>query len=152
MRPWRERKLKAKRKSLNVLPDPLPVLFVYGKPRECGGCTACCYVHKIHELDKSMFTHCSHECTAGCDIYATKPAECSGYQCAYRSGDLLDDNARPDKTGLLIDFRMLLRANGTPTDEHLVSIWEVWKDASLAQWPMIVGLGNQCKNLALIPY
>lgn len=72
--------------------------------RECGSCTACCTLLHIDELDKPVATPCQHECAAGCAIYQQKPASCSAYECLWRAGNIMEDEYRPDKLGVIFDM------------------------------------------------
>jgi hypothetical protein len=73
--------------------------------RECGACTVCCKDLAIVEdgLDKRSGELCEH-CTIGkgCSIYATRPPVCRTYYCLWRRLPFLDDDWRPDLSGILI--------------------------------------------------
>lgn len=79
------------------------------RQQKCGGCNACCMVLAIAELPfpKPNWQHCPHECNGGgCNIYADKPQECTDYYCSFAEGIFGEDiSYRPDKLGLIIDFR-----------------------------------------------
>jgi len=73
----------------------------------CDGCTACCKVMKVRELDKPANTWCRH-CTigAGCGIYATRPESCRVYECVWlqsqRGGRPLPLELRPDTSRVVM--------------------------------------------------
>jgi len=73
----------------------------------CGGCTACCKVMKVRELDKPANTWCRH-CTigVGCGIYATRPESCRVYECVWlqsqRGGRPLPLELRPDTSRVVM--------------------------------------------------
>lgn len=68
------------------------------KPRECGGCTACCTALAIPEVPTLVGEHCKHECAEGCAIYATRPGRCRGFECVWiGGGGKVGD--RPDRLG-----------------------------------------------------
>ncbi|HEY5337298.1 MAG TPA: hypothetical protein VIJ85_03770 [Rhizomicrobium sp.] len=73
--------------------------------RECGGCTICCSELHIDapELKKLAGVRCVN-CSAdnSCAIYDTRPQTCRDFHCAWRVMDVLDDDWRPDKSGILL--------------------------------------------------
>ena len=78
--------------------------------RECGDCKMCCTVPPIDEpgMQKQTNATCRHRLTGGCDIYETRPLPCRTYFCGWRRLAFLEDDWRPDKSGVLIE-------SGTPT-------------------------------------
>lgn len=86
-----------------------------GMRRECGGCTACCYVIQVWAVGKPFRTKCPYVVEGqGCGIWSGpggpggpggQPQTCSTYRCAWAMGfgEMKD---RPDKTGILVDFRV----------------------------------------------
>lgn len=72
--------------------------------RVCGECVACCTVLAVPALGKNEGVTCEHCITwGGCLIYKNRPASCANYACVWLQG-LLDQNDRPDKLGLVINF------------------------------------------------
>lgn len=73
--------------------------------RECGDCKVCCIVSPIDEaeMQKRSNSMCRHRLTGGCGIYETRPTVCSLYFCGWRRLAFLDDDWRPDKSGVLIE-------------------------------------------------
>jgi len=69
------------------------------KPRECGGCTACCTALLIPEVPTLAGEHCRHECAEGCAVYATRPGRCRGFECAWIGGWGAKGSDRPDRIG-----------------------------------------------------
>jgi hypothetical protein len=60
--------------------------------RSCGGCTMCCKVLGITELQKPVGKWCKHcEIGYGCRIYETRPAECRTFHCAWLVDDRFSD-------------------------------------------------------------
>lgn len=83
--------------------------------RECGSCSACCYVCPVEELQKPLLTRCPHQNPAaigpGCRIYSERPGACAAYRCSWLEGELdLDD--RPDRVGVLFEHTRLELRNG----------------------------------------
>ena len=75
--------------------------MIQTQQRECGECTACCYVMTIKELDKSNYSHCEHE-NRGCNIYANRPNSCRSFACYWLTGHVGQGELhRPDKLGLM---------------------------------------------------
>jgi len=73
--------------------------------RECGSCGTCCEVPVIDdkELQKPAGAVCVHLAKGqGCTIYQTRPQTCRGYYCGWRMLSSLDDDWRPDKSGVFI--------------------------------------------------
>ena len=73
----------------------------------CDGCTACCKILKIRELDKPANTWCRHcEIGVGCAIYDTRPESCRVYECVWlqsqRGGKPLPLELRPDTSRVVI--------------------------------------------------
>ncbi|MBV8393775.1 MAG: hypothetical protein JOY81_11390 [Alphaproteobacteria bacterium] len=75
------------------------------KSRSCGGCSECCVVLRVDtpEFKKKADVPCEHLCQGGgCGIYETRFPVCRSWHCAWRMmGELLPEEARPDKTGVL---------------------------------------------------
>ena len=73
--------------------------------RECGGCTACCFIGGIPELNKPGHTVCSHACAQGCDVYGTpaKPETCDKFSCAWWNG-IGSPADRPDLCGVMLSI------------------------------------------------
>lgn len=69
--------------------------------RECRECTACCSTMSIPSLDKPSCRKCKHQ-SSSCDIYESRPKECSTYSCWWRRG-FGEEADRPDKLGVILD-------------------------------------------------
>jgi hypothetical protein len=71
--------------------------------RECGGCTMCCKVMTVRELQKPMGSWCSHcKPGRGCGIYEARPAECRTFICAWIQRPELGPEWRPDKCKMVL--------------------------------------------------
>jgi len=72
--------------------------------RECGECTICCRALQIDEpeLQKHAAVVCPNCVSGGCGIYQTRPKVCREFYCGWRAMEWLDDEWRPDKSGVLI--------------------------------------------------
>ena len=73
----------------------------------CDGCTACCKMLNIRELDKPANVWCRHcDIGAGCTIYDTRPESCKVYECIWlqtqRGAKPLALDLRPDKSRVIM--------------------------------------------------
>jgi len=67
-------------------------------PRSCGGCTLCCKVEKVVELDKPSNTVCGHcDVGTGCKIYNDRPTVCRTFACAWLTDLGMSEAWRPDR-------------------------------------------------------
>jgi hypothetical protein len=74
--------------------------------RECGECTACCVALPVRELDLPPYHACAHlraAPNAGCGIYPDRPSICRAWFCTWRLSPALDDELRPDRSGVIFD-------------------------------------------------
>jgi hypothetical protein len=72
--------------------------------RECGDCVVCCTVLTVDTPDfkKPAGTPCTHLTSRGCGIHAVRPHICRTWFCAWRRVASIPDEARPDRSGLLV--------------------------------------------------
>lgn len=75
--------------------------------RECDECTACCTHLTIETVGLVKLPNVT--CTnlmkgGGCGIYKKRPDPCRKWFCAWRNLSELDDNWRPDKSGVMLEF------------------------------------------------
>lgn len=68
--------------------------------RQCDGCTVCCEVLHIQQLEKPSWQLCKHACN-GCNIYDNRPQTCKDFNCLWLAGYLEGEARRPDKLGLM---------------------------------------------------
>ena len=73
--------------------------------RDCGSCTACCTVLAVDkpEMQKEAGVPCRH-CASGCAIYDTRPQLCRDYYCGWRQLPILDEEWRPDRSGVFVEL------------------------------------------------
>lgn len=69
--------------------------------RECGECSLCCKLTRVHELNKLERDDCIH-CDNGCSIYNNRPISCVNFECAWLSG-CIPERFRPDKCGVMVE-------------------------------------------------
>ena len=74
--------------------------------RECGDCVACCTVLTVDTPDfkKPAGTPCTHLTAHGCGIHAVRPHICRTWFCGWRRVAAMPDEARPDRSGLLVSL------------------------------------------------
>jgi hypothetical protein len=77
--------------------------------RACGDCTACCTVLTVDtpDLKKPAGTPCTWLTVQGCSIHAARPHICRTWFCAWRRMADLPDDARPDRSGLLVSLNFV---------------------------------------------
>jgi hypothetical protein len=75
--------------------------------RTCGDCTVCCTVMAIDKPDiqKEAGVTCRH-CRGGCTIKDHWPPLCRDYFCGWRRLKIMDDNWRPDRSGVLAEVEL----------------------------------------------
>jgi hypothetical protein len=93
--------------------------------RSCKGCTMCCKIVGIRELDKPPGVWCPH-CSAkrGCKIYDTRPGECRGFYCGYLMMAELDERWNPSKCKIVVTYDEVRAARLTVyVDQSRASVW-----------------------------
>jgi len=77
--------------------------------RSCGECTACCTVLTVDTPDfkKPAGTPCTQLAAQGCAIHAVRPDICRTWFCAWRRVAGMPDDARPDRSGLLVSLNFV---------------------------------------------
>lgn len=74
------------------------------KPNRCGGCTLCCTLFEVPELNKKAMQDCIHcDVNVGCKIWQNRPQVCRNFQCAYYQDDKSPIALRPDKCGVVFE-------------------------------------------------
>lgn len=74
--------------------------------RTCGDCTVCCTVLTVDTPDfkKPAGTPCANLTTDGCGIHPVRPHICRTWFCAWRRIVDMPDEARPDRSGILVSL------------------------------------------------
>ncbi|WP_242138875.1 YkgJ family cysteine cluster protein [Sphingomonas sp. TREG-RG-20F-R18-01] len=77
--------------------------------RSCGDCTACCTVLTIDtpDLKKPAGQPCENLFEGGCRIHAERPHICRTWFCAWRRVATMPEDARPDRSGLLVSLNFV---------------------------------------------
>lgn len=81
---------------MNSAPAPL-------ESRSCHGCTLCCRLPDIDDLDKPADAWCRH-CIAGkgCSIYADRPKLCRDFLCRWMLDDGLGPEWEPSRSRMMV--------------------------------------------------
>ena len=90
-------KRKAKKKVKEAKRKSLPMA---DQVRPCNGCTECCSVFGVEEIDKEPWVPCDHLSHEGCGIYTTRPKYCRTFYCLWQNG-MGTQADRPDKLGVI---------------------------------------------------
>ncbi|WP_303758641.1 YkgJ family cysteine cluster protein [Sphingobium yanoikuyae] len=74
--------------------------------RACGDCTICCTILTVDTPDfkKPAGEPCKHLSSHGCTIHAERPHICRTWFCAWRRVSDMPDEARPDRSGILVSL------------------------------------------------
>jgi len=72
--------------------------------RSCAGCTLCCSLLSVAELDKPPMVRCVNCAASGCRIYAQRPTECRQFYCGYLLKEQLDQRWKPSQCKLIVVF------------------------------------------------
>ncbi len=87
------------------LPPLPPVTLAPG--RSCGGCTMCCKLPAIKELDKPANQWCVNcDIGVGCKIYETRPTVCAAYFCQYRIDAAVPEIWKPDDCRMVMHYEI----------------------------------------------
>jgi len=101
--------------------------------RRCGGCTLCCKLLPVRELQKKANTRCEHQSRKGCAIYHQLgfPPSCALWNCAWFGGD--KDLVRPDRCGWVVDVMPdMIRHHNKETGEiQEIEAVQVWVESGL---------------------
>lgn len=71
--------------------------------RSCDGCTLCCKIMEIEELEKPPGKWCGQcDIGSGCRIYDGRPASCAAFTCGYLSWPPVAERWNPKKCKMVI--------------------------------------------------
>jgi hypothetical protein len=74
--------------------------------RSCDGCTLCCKLVPVQELDKPGGTWCQHcEPGVGCRIYADRPHGCQAFYCGWMINSEVGPHWRPRDSRMVLNFQ-----------------------------------------------
>jgi hypothetical protein len=102
-----------------------PNLIVPG--RSCEGCTLCCKLLDVPELNKPRFTWCKHcDVTKGCTIWTApeRPSLCGEYFCAWMLNPALGPEWRPAESKMVISYDAPERRVVVSVDPSRADAWK----------------------------
>jgi hypothetical protein len=76
--------------------------------RNCGGCTLCCKLMSVYELEKPPGEWCLH-CRAGvgCSIYDSRPVQCRQFLCGYLVLPDLSEEWKPSRSKIIVTSEVI---------------------------------------------
>lgn len=94
--------------------------------RGCDGCTLCCKLLSIAELQKPRAVWCPHcDKTQGCKTYDTRPEACQVFYCGYRRIAKLDERWKPSHCKILINYEDAHNRVAVHVDPDRPDAWRV---------------------------
>lgn len=72
--------------------------------KTCGGCTLCCKLLSVDEIDKPHSVWCRHcDKGRGCGIYPDRPQSCRDFSCLWLKSKEMGEDLRPDRIRAVLD-------------------------------------------------
>lgn len=101
--------------------------------RRCGDCQLCCRLLAVPPLGKLAGQRCQHQkFKTGCKVYGTSsmPPECSIWNCRWIVNDDMQDQARPDRSHVVVDIMpdYVTAQNLDDGTEFQIEVVQVWVD------------------------
>jgi len=92
--------------------------------RSCDGCTMCCKVLEIVELEKPQQTWCTN-CAigTGCKIYEDRPKPCREFYCQYRLDKGLGEHWAPKSSKIIVAYEDQNDRLAIHVDESRKTAW-----------------------------
>jgi hypothetical protein len=92
--------------------------------RNCHGCTLCCKLLSVEELDKAPLTWCAMcDPKAGCKTYEHRPTECRNFYCGYLLDTSLDERWKPSSCKMVVSFEEHANATVIYADAAYPGAW-----------------------------
>src|SRR5262245_42524549 len=115
--------------------------MIVAEGRDCSGCTRCCELLSVAELDKEPMVLCAHcQAAEGCRIYRDRPTECRQFYCGYLLDPTLDERWKPSRSKLVVAFGEHPYAVAIHVD---VASPHAWREepfhSQIRQWAMLAG-------------
>ena len=93
--------------------------------RTCFGCTLCCKLLSVEELDKPPMVACTHcQASSGCRMYQERPTECRQFYCGYLLDPALDERWKPSRSKLIVAFDEYPYAVAIHVDQASPGAWQ----------------------------
>ena len=126
--------------------------------RNCDGCTLCCKVMGVAELDKKPGVECTH-CIVGtgCGIYGSRPQMCREFNCYYLQNAELDARWKPStahfclvlEPGRLIAYVDEVHPQAWRAEPYFGQL-RAWAATNLSRgWQVVVAVGE--RRIAILP-
>lgn len=94
--------------------------------RDCDGCTMCCKLLSIAELDKPRAVWCPHcDKKRGCKIYEQRPEACRSFYCGWRRIAHLDAQWKPSHSKILINYEEAHKRIAIHVDPDRPDAWRL---------------------------
>lgn len=71
--------------------------------RDCSGCSLCCFILAVHEIDKPPGIWCTHCPTKRtCEIYERRPQECRDFNCGWLTSTAIGEEWNPRRSRIVL--------------------------------------------------
>ena len=115
------------------------------------GCTMCCKVIGVREINKPRGQGCNRcDIGKGRTVHSMSLAECKAYACRFQFDPELDESWRPSKCGLVVNTdlrRVVVNVDADQPDalrkEPFYSTFKRWSRTVLPGWPVYISIGNE---------
>jgi hypothetical protein len=104
--------------------------------RTCQGCTMCCKLLEVTELEKPRGVWCAHcDHKRGCAIYAERPDGCRIFHCGYLRIPHLDERWKPSKAKFVVNYEAEKKRVVIHVDPDRPNAWrEAPYHAEIRRW------------------
>ena len=112
--------------------------------RNCDGCTMCCKLMWVEELNKARQKWCEHcRIGVGCEIYYRRPDECRSFHCNYLLDAHLGEHWAPKVSRMVVTYRTDQRQLTIHVDAGRVDIWRREPyHGEIRQWARAIAQGG----------
>jgi hypothetical protein len=122
--------------------------------RTCNGCTLCCKLERIPDLNKpanQWCMYCKHD--EGCAIYGNHPKACKDMFCGWITDENMGEDMRPDRVHLYIYGKLSDEVLKISVDPDYPDAWKAGKGKEVVDYilnkgfHLIVIVGRQINFL-----
>lgn len=116
--------------------------------RDCDGCTLCCKVMNVPQLEAPAGTWCRHcDAAKGCAIHATRPQVCRDFFCMYITNKNLGPEWKPSACKFVISHeangnRLAIHVDTERPDawqrEPFLTTFRAWSEAGIRHGGQVV--------------